>query len=204
MNYVFKYSIHKSAHIGLSFVLSDKLVMKEKATIKSFTVVKNINNLEIGYNSRINSLNWITGINYKRKAFIYDKDAYCEMVIGDNTRITPRHSFDCNGGIYIGNFTTIAGSGTQFLSHSVDVFSNKQTAGPIRVGDYCFVSTSCILLKNSQLPSYSVLAAGAILNKFYSQSNFLYGGIPAKPLKELPFNEVKYFTRLNPDVSANS
>ena len=71
-----------------------------------------------------------------------------------------------------------------------------------RVGNYCFVSTSCILLKNSELPSFSVLAAGSILNKKFKDTNVLYGGIPARNLKELPMEDVKYFTRLNPDVTA--
>ncbi|RZJ76855.1 MAG: acyltransferase [Flavobacterium sp.] len=200
LNSLFKYQIHKEAKIGFSFVLSDELIMDAKASIKSMTIVKNINRLKLGYNSRINSLNFITGMNMRHKRFLYDEGAYCELVVGNNSRITTRHMIDCNGGVYIGDFTTIAGYKTQFLSHSIDVYISRQTAGKIEVGDYCFVSTSCILLKGSKLPSYSVLAAGSVLGKNYSEEYALYGGVPAKKIKDMDRENTLYFTRTNPDV----
>ena len=200
LNFFFKFKIHKTARIGFSVILADELIMDEKASIKGLTIIQNINRVKIGYNSRINSLNYITGMNMRHKKFLYDEGAYCQLVIGDNSRITTRHTIDCNGGVYIGNFTTVAGYRTTFLSHSIDVHSCRQTAGPIEVGDYCFVGTSCIFVKNSKLPSYSVLAAGSVINKHYEDEYALYGGVPAKKIKELDKENTLYFTRTNPDV----
>lgn len=200
LNFFFKFKIHKTAKIGFSIILCDELIMEEKSKIKSLTIIQNINRVKIGYNSRINLLNYITGMNMRKKKFLYDEGAYCELVIGKNSRITTRHTIDCNGGVYIGDFTTVAGYRTTFLSHSIDVHICRQTAGPIVVGDYCFVGTSCIFVKNSKLPSYSVLAAGSVVTKCLEEEYTLYGGVPAKKIKDLDKEKTLYFIRTNPDV----
>ena len=170
--------------------------MKQYAKIGHLTYIGRINNFSMGLNSVVGHLNWISGLNKASKAFQYSIDRQCEMVLADNVSITSKHLFDCNGGIYIGEYTTVAGHHTTFLSHSIDVEINRQTAGPIIVGNFCFISTNCILLKGSILPSYCVLAAGAVLNKKYTRQYTLYAGVPATIKKELTFN-YKYFTRDN-------
>lgn len=198
LNKLFHFKIEKTARIGFSLILSDTLTMKNRASIGHLTIVFNINNLLMEEGSFLGPLNWVTGINIKNKtAFRYEKDRKCELVIGSESRVTSRHFFDCNGGIYIGEYTTIAGLRSVFLSHSVNVHESIQTAGPIIVGKFCFVSTGCTFLKDSVLPDYSVLGAGSLLNKKHHESYYLYAGVPAKPLKILPKDSTKYFTRTN-------
>ncbi|MCK4788938.1 MAG: hypothetical protein KAV87_34675, partial [Desulfobacteraceae bacterium] len=108
---------------------------------------------------------------------------------------TSRHFMDCNGGIYIGDFATVAGIRSQFLTHSIDVYKNRQHAESITIGKYCFVGTGCILLPGSTLPDYSILGAGAIWTKNFDEPGFLYAGNPAKKVKKLVLGEVPYFTR---------
>lgn len=146
--------------------------------------------------SKIGSNNWITGANTNIKSiFQYSANRKCELIIGEHTRITEGHFIDCNGGVYIGPFTTIAGLKTQILSHSIDIKVSRQTADPIKIGKYCFVSTSCILLKNSELPDYSVLAAGSVLTKKFEEPYGLYAGNPAKFIKSYDPDSTMYFKR---------
>ena len=51
-----------------------------------------------------------------------------------------------------------------------------------------------MLLGGSALPPCSVLGAKSLLNRAYSGRYFLYGGVPAKPIKALP-ETMAYFQR---------
>lgn len=194
----FKYNIHPSARIGFSFVLPKHLIMEEKATIGHFNVAIHLNLLHIGKNSHIVRSNWITGFptDKESKHFAHDKDRKSELIIGKETAITKKHHLDCTNTIRIGNYVTIAGYNSQFLTHSIDVYENRQDSHPIIIGDYCFVSTGVIVLGGSKLPSYSVLAAGSVLNKELTEEWSIYGGIPTKLIKAIP-KDAKYFTRTN-------
>lgn len=194
----FKYNIHPSARIGFSFVLPKHLIMEEKATIGHFNVAIHLNLLHIGKNSHIVRSNWITGFptDKESKHFTHDKDRKSELIIGKETAITKKHHIDCTNTIRIGNYVTIAGYNSQFLTHSIDVYENRQDSHPIIIGDYCFVSTGVIVLGGSILPSHSVLAAGSVLNKELTEEWSIYGGVPAKFIKVIP-KDAKYFTRTN-------
>jgi acetyltransferase-like isoleucine patch superfamily enzyme len=96
--------------------------------------------------------------------------------------------------VTIGKFTTFAGFQSQVLTHGIDIENNRQASAPVRVGDYCFVGTNCVLLAGSGLPDYCVLGAKSLLNKTLTESHQLYGGVPAQPIKQLP-SDWKYFTR---------
>lgn len=58
---------------------------------------------------------------------------------------------------------TMAGCNSQFLTHSIDIYFNRQGSKPIIIGNYCFISTRVTILGGSSLPDKSVLAAGAVL-----------------------------------------
>ena len=100
----------------------------------------------------------------------------------------------CTNYIHIGDFVTIAGYSSQFLTHSIDIYESRQDSHPIEIGDYCFVSTGVRVLGGAKLPAYSVLGAGAVLNKAYTKERMIYVGVPAVPKKEIP-QGAKYFVR---------
>ena len=116
------------------------------------------------------------------------------MILGSQSAITHRHIIDCTNAVHIGEFTTLAGYRSQILTHSIDLMDCRQSSAPVRIGDYCFIGTDCVLLGGSALPSYSALGAKSLLNKAYDQTYSLYAGVPAKPVKSLE-PEMKYFQR---------
>lgn len=194
--HVWKYEIHPTARIGLSYIFPKKLIMEEGAWIGMFNVAIHLDKIHMYKNSTIGRSNWITGFHTGTGAryFAHDKERRSELIIGKETAITKNHHFDCTNRIMIGDFVTIAGYRSQFLTHSVDVYKNRQDSHPIIIGDYCFVSTSVVILGGATLPAYSVLAAGAVLGKKYEQEWIAYGGVPARPIKEIPRNAL-YFSR---------
>lgn len=195
---IFSFEIAPDARIGYSIILAKRVVMKSKARIGHLTFVKPIDELYMGESTSIGTKNWITGIPVSERErsgvghFSHIKNRQCVLHVGDHSRITARHYFDCNGGIYIGKFVTIAGFESAIMTHSIDLRLNRQDAQPIYIGDYCFVSTRCTILKGSVLPSKSVLGACSLLNKKYTESG-LYAGVYAKYIHAL--EDCQYFER---------
>jgi acetyltransferase-like isoleucine patch superfamily enzyme len=101
---------------------------------------------------------------------------------------------DCTESIQVGAFATVAGFRSQLLTHSIDIERAQQRAAPIRIGQYCFVGTDCVLLGGSALPDYSVLGAKSLLNSKFDEPYGLYGGVPASRVKTLS-QQTAYFTR---------
>lgn len=193
---LYGYEIDKTAYIGLSYIFPQYLKMKAGSKIGHLNVAIHLDKIEIGENSSISRGNWITGLSTKMKSkhFCHDKNRISELVIGKESAITKKHHIDCTNYIHIGDYVTIAGYNSQFLTHSIDIYEGRQDSHSIEIGDYSFVSTGVIILGGTKLPSKSVLAAGAVLNKNYNEEWKIYGGVPAKPIKDIDQN-AKYFSR---------
>ena len=197
LNRFYKYDLHKNAYIGLSYIFPQHLTMAEGAYIGHLNVAVHLDSIRIGKNASIARSNWITGFSTgtSSKHFRDQKDRKSELVIGKESAITKNHHVDCTNSITIGDFVTIAGYSSQLLTHSINIYSGKQESYPISIGDYCFVSTGVKILGGSKLPSYSVLAAGAVLVKSYSEEWKIYAGVPAKPVKDIS-RDAEYFNRI--------
>jgi acetyltransferase-like isoleucine patch superfamily enzyme len=190
------FRIDASARIGRSIILAKQLIMEKGAEIQSLTLCKSIDLLHLGEGASIGAANYITGFSVSDVEYFQSSDPRrCELILERNATITSRHYIDCNGGVVLAEYATLAGVRSQLLSHSVDVYTNTMSARPVSVGRYCFVGTGCILLPGSALPDYSVLGAGAVLNKSYRETHRLYVGSPARCVKELDPDRVQYFKR---------
>lgn len=192
----FNYKLHSKSKIGLSFIFPDYLEMGEEAVIGNLTVVINLEKVFIGKKSTIGRNNWITGFpkDSMSKHFRHQKNRMPELIMGEHSSITKNHHIDCTNSIVIGDFVTIAGYNSQLLTHSIDIVESRQDSAPIKIGDYSFVGTNVVILGGASLPAYSVLGAKSLLNKNFSEEWMLYGGVPAKPIKNIEKVE-KYFCR---------
>ena len=140
-------------------------------------------------------MNWITGFpTGPGRHFAHQTDRRPELIVEAHAGISSRHLIDCTARVRIGAFATVGGFRSQILTHSIDLEAGRQAAEPIEIGEYCFVGTNCVLLGGSSLPHHSVLGAQSLLNKKLDEPYRLYGGVPAKPLKELS-KEMEYFRR---------
>ena len=149
----------------------------------------------MGEGSSIGNLNQITSFpGYDPTYFAHEHDRLPELIIDSHACITERHVIDCTNCVRIAKFATVAGYRSQILTHSIELYRNRQESKPVSIGAYCFVGTGSILLGGSTLPDYTILGAGSLLNKAYSESYYLYAGNPAKPIKALP-QDTGYFRR---------
>ena len=195
-NKIFGYEISKSARIGVSFINVDTLSMSSCSSIGHFNFIANLDCVQIGAFSSIGSFNWITGFptTTQSKHFSHQPNRCSKLCIGQHSAITKHHHVDCTNSITIGDYSTIAGYYSQFLSHSIDIHESYQDSHPINIGNYCFVGTNCILLGRSSLPNFTVLGAKSLIAKALPDQFALYAGSPAKKIKPLP-KSLKYFQR---------
>jgi acyl-[acyl carrier protein]--UDP-N-acetylglucosamine O-acyltransferase len=191
----FGFQIHPTSRIGLAWILPNRLIMEEGSSIGTATVCKNIDLLHLKTQATIGRGNWITGFPLGPSPhFAHQTDRRPELILGEHSAITNRHLLDCTNSVTIGRFTTFAGFHSQIISHSIDLEQNRQSSQRVRVGDYCFVGTNCVLLGGSVLPDFCVLGAKSLLNKSFTDTYQLYGGVPARPIKALS-RDCKYFQR---------
>ena len=190
----FGYELHPTSRIGLSWVYPKRLVLKAQARIGHLTLVKGLDALELGSNSSIGHLNWITGHPSGGVHFRHVPDRSPSLIIGDHSSITSHHFLDCASRIRIGDFTTMAGVHSQIFTHNLDILHNRQDSRPVEIGSYCLVASGVVILAGSVLPDYSVLSAMSLLNKPQRDRYHLYAGVPATPVKPLP-EHARYFSR---------
>lgn len=190
------YKIHPTAYIGLSFIYPKRLVMGKNSKIGHFNAAVNLDEVIIGEYVSIGRGNWITGFasGTSSKHFAHQPSRKSVLTIGNHSAITKGHHIDCTSPVNIGCFVTVAGYNSQILTHSINVYDNRQDSKSISIGDYCFVGTNVVMLGGSALPSYSVLGAKAMLNKAYTEEWKLYGGNPARAITDIPL-DAKYFSR---------
>ena len=170
--------------------------MEAHSKIGHLNVAVHLDSIQLKEYSSVGRSNWITGFasGTSSKHFQHQPHRCSQLLLGRHSAITKNHHLDCTNSLTIGEFTTIAGYQSQFLTHSIDVFANRQDSKPIVIGNYCFVSTNVTVLGGAILPDYSILGAKSLLNKNYNDSWILYAGVPARPVKSLP-EEALYFKR---------
>lgn len=190
------YVIPRSSRIGLAWIVPDHLIMGEGSSIGHLTACRGLELLCLGDDSHVGTFNWIVSEpSGSRSAFFSDETGRRpQLVIGDHSAITSRHYLDCASRIVIGDFTTIAGVRSVFLSHGIDVDAGKQRSAAITIGSYCLVGTNCVVLGGSVLPNCSILGANSLLRDRHYETHRLYAGSPTRAIKPLS-SDSAYFHR---------
>jgi hypothetical protein len=184
---VFGYKIHPTSRMGFSLIMAREVILEEGSRIGHLNRCQGLDLLHLSAHSMIGQLNWITGFPTGASAhFAHQADRQPSLILGAHAAISNRHLLDCTARVDIGAYAIFAGFRSQILSHSVDLENSRQSAEPVCVGEYAFVGTDCVLLGGSALPARSILAAKSLLNKKFTEEFTLYGGVPAKPIKQVP------------------
>lgn len=194
-NNFFSGSIHPTAQIGFSYINVKKINMGENSYIGHLNIINNLESLDVRKNSSIKNLNRITAVPLNLKSMFKGfPQRNPTLILGEHSYIVSRNFFDCCDQIEIGSFSTIAGSGTSFYTHGINIKDNRQDTKPILIGKYCLISAGCIITKGVFFPDYSVLGANSTLQKSYAEKYVLYSGVPAIACKKLD-QDCAYFFR---------
>lgn len=193
----FRYDIHVSAKIGISFIGARDVSIASNTVIGHFNIIKSLDTLQMEEGSIIANFNWITGFptNTNSPHFGHQSDRSASLILMRQCAITSRHMIDCTNTITIGEFSTIAGFRSQFLTHSLDVKNCFQDSKPITIGKYCFIGTQSVFLPGSVIPDYSIVAACSMVKDKFDLPYSVYAGNPAIKVNKNLITEYKYFSR---------
>lgn len=195
LNRLCGYEIDPGARIGLSWIWPSRLRMSKGARIGHLNVAIHLDLIDMGEHSEVVRGNWITGFpKGAARHFAHQPERKPELRLGRHAAVTKNHHLDCTSAIEIGEFATVAGYGSQFLTHSIDIIRGCQHSEPIRIGAFSFVGTDCTVLGGAVLPDHSVLGAKSLLREAHEEEYRLYAGVPAGKVKEIP-KEAAYFAR---------
>lgn len=154
-----------------------------------------------------------TIIPYKGISPIIDKSVF----IADGVRITGNVIIGKNSSIWyntvirgdvnkvrIGNNTNVQDNATLHVSHDSTplIIGDNVTVGHNAILHSCVVGSNvligmgAIVLDNTIIENFSMIAAGAMVRPHSKiESGKLYGGIPAKYIRELTQDEMEYFQK---------
>jgi hypothetical protein len=186
------HDIHPGAHLGRSFVDVERLVMGEGSVIGPLNVVRGCALVDLERDAKIGTLNWINSVRLDRGTF-ESVQRHPALIMRQAALITMMHFVDACDTVELAPWATIAGFWTLVQTHSVDFDACAQASHPVYIGDHSLVSSRCALLPGSVVPDSSLVAGGAVVNGVLRHPH-LFGGVPARPLRELD-PQGAFFTR---------
>lgn len=131
------------------------------------------------------------------------------LSIGNNVSIHETCYIDAIGGCYIGNDVSIA-HGCSILSfdHTWNIQEtaikyNPIVTSPVRIANDVWIGAGVRLLSGTSIETRSVVAAGAVVTRPIAPGS-LYGGIPAKKIRDLPQNKIDNPAMQSPPILTNT
>jgi len=189
-----RFELHPTSKIGFSIVRAQKVRLARGARIGHLNLITKLELLDLGEESIISNLNYIYGV--KKGAGLFESVLFREsaLVLGQHSAVTSRHLIDCTDRVTFGPFCTLAGYRSTVLTHSVNFRENTQECGPINVGEYSFIGTNCVLLRDADIPPRCLVAAGSVVTSKKLESDSVIGGVPARVIRDVP-DDWRHFSR---------
>lgn len=90
-----------------------------------------------------------------------------------------------HGKIYIGDYTQI-GQNVGLIAANHKLTDNREfVVKDIKIGKYCWIGMGSIVLPGVELGDYTIVAAGSVVTKSFTEGFQVIGGNPAKVLKKI-------------------
>ncbi|MEO5991501.1 MAG: acyltransferase, partial [Ferruginibacter sp.] len=99
---------------------------------------------------------------------------------------SPNNYIEANNGIFIGDYTNI-GPGVGLISSNHNLIDNdKHTYNkPIKIGKHCWIGMNAVILPGVELADFTIVGAGAIVTKSFTEGCCVIAGNPASLIKQL-------------------
>lgn len=111
------------------------------------------------------------------------------LTLGNNFAVSGTTSIICKNSITIGDNVQFSYGGLVNDSDAhtiIDTDGNElPNTSPIMISDKVWIAPNVTILKGASIPSCNIVASNSLINKKFTQSKMLIGGIPAKELKPI-------------------
>ena len=130
-----------------------------------------------------------------REAVLFDVPKVYHMeklTIGKNVHINDNVFINAAGRVSIGNYGVLS-HGVTILSTGLDTSKwlnrieneDLHIERPVVIGDNVWIGANTTICPGVSIAANTIIAAGAVVSKSIEEEGCLYGGVPAKKLKEL-------------------
>src|SRR6266404_6725134 len=191
----FHYQIGKRVRIGFSIIDAMECRIGDDVQIGHLNFIIRVKKLGMGDHVRIGHLNIIRGgdeVNLGRYSEIIRMNEINSIAepdvvnpieprfsLGAGSIITTGHKIDFTDRIDIGRRTIIGGRNSSLWTH------NRQRTRPINIGEFAYVGSEIRMAPGGSIPSRCIVGIGSVITSKIDAEEWLIGGVPAKPLKEL-------------------
>jgi acetyltransferase-like isoleucine patch superfamily enzyme len=191
----FGYRIGKGVRIGLSLIDARECEIDDEVRIGHLNVVIGVKKLTIGDHVRIGHLNILRGgdeVRLGRYAEIIRMNEINSIpepdvvnpidprfILGEGSVVTTGHKIDFTDRVEIGRRTILGGRNSSLWTH------NRQRTRPIDIGSFTYIGSEIRVAPGGSIPSRCIVGIGAVITGQLKEENFLIGGVPAKPIKQL-------------------
>jgi acetyltransferase-like isoleucine patch superfamily enzyme len=100
---------------------------------------------------------------------------------------SPNNFIEALNGIEIDDFTNI-GPNVSIISCNYELENNKKMDKhniPIKIGKFCWLGTNAVILPKVEIGDFTIVAAGAIVTKSFTEGYAILAGNPATVIKKL-------------------
>jgi acetyltransferase-like isoleucine patch superfamily enzyme len=190
------WQVHPTARVGICLIQRvDRLVVGERCVVGHANVLRDLHHVTFGPGARMGRWNWVSGAR-----MLKEDPSRHHLELGRESALMSRNYVDASGGVRIGEFTTVAGVRSTFITHGIDLHDSEQRTAPIEVGAFSIVSSNVRLVPGAVVPDHSLVAMGAVVTPGLVEPYRLYAGAPATARRPLD-PESGYFTRTIGPVS---
>jgi acetyltransferase-like isoleucine patch superfamily enzyme len=107
---------------------------------------------------------------------------------------SPGNYIEASNGIFIGDYTNL-GPNVGLISANHDLIDNTKhiKANPIKIGSFCWLGMNSVILPEVELGDFTIVGAGAVVTKSFSEGYCVIGGNPARIIKHLDKNACEQY-----------
>lgn len=175
----------------ISFVGSNSI-------IKCTSLIKTGSNLSVGRDVYIDALS-TDGIKFGRNVSIGKsttiecsgsiKDIGKGLIVGDNVGMGTHGFWGCAGGVKVGsdtifgNFVSLHSENHNYQDLEIPIRMQGVNRSGIIIGQNCWIGSKATILDGVIIGDGCIVAAGSVMLKGEYKENCIYGGVPARFLK---------------------
>ena len=183
---LFGCKIDRRASVGFSCVWVTGLTLEEKSRIGHFNII-HCREFRLGKSAYLGILNIVLGpfdliLGARSAIGTSNTVSRARHLVGSNavltlgvlSKITSNHKIDCFDSISFGDFTTLAGSGSQLWTHSFkhdrEGPGRQESSAGIIIGNNVYIGSGSIVTAGVTIGSSISIGPGSILTKSLSKS----------------------------------
>ncbi len=174
------YRIDRTARIGFSMVLVDRLEMGAGTIIGHGNQIKGPITIEMAERAKIGHFNTVS------RAAQGISVGPSTLRMGVYSAVTARHRLDLCTDISIGDYSTVAGTGCQLWTHGyvheMEGIARYRIDGPIVIEDNVYIGSMCFISMGVRMAKGVIVGGGTAVAKDLLEPGLYVSG----PLRQLP------------------